>query len=216
MGTWADGLFEEIERALVSGEMGEHEVTAMRAMATFCRVHDAAPVAAGAVVDLWGFGDVAVAFTQVDGPGWWADLDNVAELAGVDEKGKAEFWDCETDHDDPEWPLSVGSVEWGTVDGRAIRACYVNHMGALRLFLGWSPWAPELMRNLEPTFERAMVGSGLGDLFKSVRVDAEGNVVETGRTLSDAIRADGPVASGEVARAQAFSGPLGALEREGP
>jgi hypothetical protein len=115
---------------------------------------------------------------------------------------------------EPAVPPRVDTVTAYEADGTTHTLDVCNWQMALLLALD-GPWGGELMANAQPAFRRVMVETGLGDQFQTVRIAEDGAVHETGESVTDAILAEGPLPSAEVAREQIRRGPLGALDLDG-
>lgn len=111
---------------------------------------------------------------------------------------------------EPAVPPRVDTVTSYEADGTTHTLDVCNWQMALLLALD-GPWGEELLANAQPAFRRVMVETGLGDQFQTVQIAEDGSVHETGESVTDAILAEGPLPSAEVAREQIRRGPLSAL-----
>lgn len=97
-------------------------------------------------------------------------------------------------------------------DGTSYEVPCCNWQMVMLLMLD-GPWGKEFFKNMQPTFRRALVNSGLGETLGPVVVTEgpDGLLVPTGQTITEAILAQGPLPTHEEAVRAARSGPLGAL-----
>ncbi|WP_405841572.1 hypothetical protein [Streptomyces sp. NBC_01518] len=116
-----------------------------------------------------------------------------------------------------EEPATVPRVDEFTnhrADGGSHQVPVCNWQMAMLLALD-GPWGKELTANMQPVFRRAAVESGIADQINVVRIAEDGTAHETGETMADVIRSEGPLPSPEVMREQIRRGPLGALHDGG-
>lgn len=165
-------------------------------------------------VTFMGLGQLSPVLADArNGDADWYYVEQVLDVTGATANQWREIRDDEIAEaaEERDWPARVDEYTSHRADGTTRQMAVCNWQMALMLALS-GPWGTELMQAAEPAFRRAMVETGLGDQFQTVRVDGNGVAHETGETLTDAILADGPLPSAEVAREQVRRGPLGSLE----
>lgn len=164
-----------------------------------------------------GLGELRPALIDpTDGDGDWFFVHEVLDLTGATPEQWHQLHDEEIAEAAEEPPVLPRVDEYTNhrADGGSHQVPVCNWQMAMLLALD-GPWGKELMTNAMPAFRRAMVETGIGDNIQTVRVDEDGTVHYTGETLTEAVLADGPLPSAEVAREQIRRGPLGALDLDG-
>ncbi|TKA11736.1 hypothetical protein [Actinacidiphila oryziradicis] len=179
------------EHRAVGVHLKDRERAIHDALADFCEEYTVWPRAGlGIVASLWGFEpEVSVFAEDANATGHWFHLPDLSGPTGVDYDRLAD----EFDRDRADDYSDVALITWPGNNGLRI----VRHTFAMRIFSGVSPWAKEFYRNTEDLLRLGFLHSGLADSLG----------------LADAMR-EGGVPSLEVARHQAFSGPLGGLDSE--
>lgn len=191
----------------------------LRADAGFCQTHRC-QTASKATADLWGFGDVTLAFVAKDedddpDQAWWVWLYDLTEATGCTREQLTDFWN--RDRADGYADVDVVTYTRPSED-RPISVPIVGNGAVMRVFMEISPWGAEFMKNMRPVFAHAFMASGMAELVggaPSYVIDqnslGEDVAVPTGRTLGDHIRTEAGQTSDDEAAQQAFRGPTGPL-----
>jgi hypothetical protein len=178
---------------------------ALIASAEFCE-RTSSSIPSTGTVSLWGFGDAPTIFEPEDGHGFWTALHYLMEPTGCDYRTLRAEYDSDTAD---KWP-GVERLTWVDASGKRRTLEVVNHQFSMRILAGVSPWSSEFNTNMQATFRRAFVGSGLAEhLGNATVVDEDGTTMQV--PMADLFTGGGELPSEEEATAQAFHGPAGAL-----
>ncbi|WP_432091796.1 hypothetical protein [Streptomyces sp. NRRL F-5630] len=205
-----------VRRDRKAGRLRRHHAKTVLSVCDLAERHDRLVPAPGQTVGFLGLGNLRAVLADTDREADWFFVHEVLEISGA----TAEDWHRIHDEEiteaaqEPAVLPRVDEYTMHTPDGDQHQVPVCNWQIALLLALE-GPWGPELMRNVEPALQRSILDTGAGDNIAVARVGEDGVFRETGESLSDAIRAGGPLPSPEVIRHQIQAGPLASFRDGG-
>lgn len=214
------------EEAEVFGDLAKFGISRedfnrrLEAQLNFCEMHRARLVGTGGDVNLWGFGTVHAVAAPEEG-GWWINLIDLVEPTGMtyaelDRQFKKALDETSVDGGENS---DVYQAFWWDTDENVTAERYVNHNFTMRMFTFYSPWRDEFYNNIKDLMTHGLIKAvGEEKLNQGTTYVVEQNslgedvLVETGIGMGEVLRQGLP--SEEVARHQAFQGPLGAFDHD--
>jgi hypothetical protein len=200
---YSDELLASIQQRHQAGQIGDYDAALLRGYADACQRLNTVLPSPDYQVDLLGYGTVPPLLVSHADHDIWVYVGDLIDPAGVTSQQAHDHWE----HEDREGD-DADEIRFHATTGETWSLRILNFQGVLRLFLEHSPWSQEVMTALMPVFRRAMAHSGLAE-----RITLHGDSDGQPKTLGDLIREQPPLASYEVARHQAFTGPAAALDR---
>lgn len=204
---YATNLRQSVAEDLRAGSMDRVTANALLGSADFAERTHSIPCDNGAVVSLWGFGDCPVLFEPEDGHGFLTALHYLIEPTGCDYATLRREYGSDVEDG---WP-GVEQIIWHGNDGELRTLEIVNHQFCMRILGGVSPWASEFNKNMQATFRRAFIESGMAEALGPVTIVDSDGTVRDDLTMTDVITREGELPTEDEAREQAFRGAAGAL-----